>query len=135
MLKWAQWLCIFGILLTTAHSERAYLWSVLPAYVWTDGVLTSVFLEFRGIVFFLADYPLWGLFFCTVARIGFDGDYRTHLNATLNLVWRDLGGKWWVALVVWMALGAFWAEIPVMVRYSTLHLTLGLGLALVIADW
>lgn len=130
-----QWLGIVGVLLLIAHRNRVYLWSVLPDYVWRDSFQTSVFIEFRGIVIFIADYPLWILMGATLLRLAVDSFYRQQLARNAGFIWERYGGKWWLALAVWMGMGIFWAEIPELVRYSTLHLLLALAFALIIADW
>lgn len=122
-----------SIALTTAHSYRHTLWAITPDYMWVGGGRSSIFSEFRGIVFFLSDYFLVALLMFSAARLIVDPGYRTRLSDTSHFILRG-GGKWWIMLAVWMSASALWADYPSLVRYSALHFFALLAMGIILAD-
>src|SRR5205085_6217189 len=66
-------------------------------------------------------------------RLGLDAAYRVELLATARLILRRYGGVFWIVWLAWIELCALWAHQPLLVHYTTLQLTAGLFMALVIA--
>jgi O-antigen ligase len=120
-----QLLCLILIPIFSPHSWRHILWQT-PA--------KGVYVDFRSISLYLADIPLLGVFCFSLLILLFD---QPTCQRYARLGWeliRHQEAFWWLGLIPWMAASLFWADVPRLTLYQTLHFALSLGMAFLIAD-
>ncbi|MEM6529360.1 MAG: hypothetical protein AAF653_13765, partial [Chloroflexota bacterium] len=84
------------------HTFRQVLWQ-LPAPV------ARLYVDFRGIVWFLMDFPLVAVLILTTVYLAISGRFRRERWRVARDAMMRGGAIFWVALLLWMALTALWA--------------------------
>jgi O-antigen ligase len=116
-------LCL--IALTIGHTFRRV--------VWLAAEQPDLFPEFQGVVLFLMDLPLAAFLTVSLVRVLAESDYRARAKKETLLIVRNLGGKWWLALLIWMWASVLWSRAPLLAAYDAFHVSMTLTLGMLIA--
>jgi O-antigen ligase len=125
-LNWLQYFLISTTLILSALSAPRLL-------VYIASLQANIPLEFRGVMLSLSDFSVGALLLVTILRLGINSAYRERLSRFIGPLVQG-NGKWWLLLVLWLAVGLFYALDGVMLRFAVLHLGLMVVLAAILAD-
>jgi hypothetical protein len=91
-------------------------------------------LDFQTISLSVGSYPSLALIVFTLMRLALHAGYRAAFGHSMSRVMGGAGALLWAALAVWMAVSAAWAVAPELARFTSLHVVMGIFVALIMAD-
>src|SRR5262249_16277504 len=113
LLKQAQSLSIYALVLVTANSYRWILWTI-------QDIKPNVLAEWQGVVIYPADFVLIALLLFSLLRMAIDANYAERLRHNVRHLFSKEQAWVWAIWVVWVGLGVLWAHQPIITGFNAL---------------